>query len=433
MEERLSAAKAKIVAKIETLFTDEELKQVALTNQDFVGQIFDLLSDADGAVTARFAASKAVRLLALLSQTSSLCERTTQLFLRHINEFRGGAALPAWHFDVLAIMLRGLCDACVHCGAECQKAMCEGNAFVVLFRLLSLGLNDEERRFAVFDDVLYAMYGLLLDSREGRYIFSSEGYFTQLLNALEDYPNFSTTHKVAIADRLYEILIGTRLETSTNANAIASTNINTNEGDENNSVQIKSEAKVPLIKHALMAIALIRCLGIMQGNLKEGDADVAEHVAKKRLGGLLVGSPLHNISALCAVGATTEILAVLDAANKTQEAQSAPFTACIEAPLIAAVQTLGQHSMTPSDLKRIVRILSYSGECETRIPSFPLYVEALKAMARSHSGPSEFYYFDGVSSVKKEHKNTLTFTLMMFFFHRNLSFRRLRNGLFPKD
>ena len=305
-------------------------------------------------------------------------------------------------FEMEFQLLRAVGEICL-VSKKHQRLLIDAGVYKVIMPLLLLPMEDglQERRGKLVNECLGALYYVLIGCKKNKTAFEeSVGYdkFTEVLKEVTP----KVADQCAVTNKLFDMIVETRTTWGTKSTSDITPTI------RNPQIlfvlfELSRVLKIETVVHALTKV--IELLGSMPNRnicCKNGvltyllnKIDCYSSNSRNRGSRSRSRSRSNSLSGM-SKGTTTATFA----GDEDEYSKTISFSTRIDGLIIEIIHILGSHTLSASELKHIIRILSFSGPSKTRLPDFPYLIYALHKMPSSVNTPETYFGFDGISSVK---------------------------------
>lgn len=334
-------------------FEQEKLLKDLVVNCDTFNQLLPLVKIKE---LEAFAANEMIKLLVAAGDEGKdeNLVKMIQECLNFVSSFSGRESDD--EFSPLMTTLHVIEEATQLSTSVC-KALERSGLFPALLTLMTLQITKyPDRKLALTNECLLIIYFSNITDFE-----RLMGY-GQLKAILVSFADVFFQEKTEIVDRLFELALRTRREVFWGAKVFT----------QNPRFIMLIIELLPVMGMTTIVYTLSRLYTIFQS--------------------------LPNVAACSGAGLTRILLGILEGACIPESSPIFTDTAVL-ARLIEVIQLLATYSLSASDLKRIIRLLSRtSPDGKARLNTFPYLVKCLRKTSIEEVGPSAYYNFDGRSS-----------------------------------
>lgn len=280
-------------------------------------------------------------------------------------------------FEMELQLLRAIGEVCL-AGKKYQRLMINSGVYSVIMSLLILPMEGyQERKDKLVEECLGALYYVLIGCEKNKVSFKKFIGYNNFTNTLKDITE-TITDQLAVMNKLFDMLVETRVKWGPGS----------------------SSDVIPTIRHPQILFVILDLVASFE----------TDNIVRTltRLIELLGSMPNRNIC--CKNGVLTYLINKIDCySNCAEETENAmiskeiSFITRINTLFIEIIHILGSHTLSASEFKHIIRILSFSGPSKTRLPDFPYLIYALHQMPSSVNAPETYFGFNGISSVNDIH------------------------------
>ena len=281
-------------------------------------------------------------------------------------------------FEMEVQLLRAVGEVCL-AGKRYQQVMISAGVFPVIMSLLALPIEGHQaRKDKLVEECLSALYYVLIRCGKNKVSFKKHKGYENLTSTLRKVVETVSDQRI-VTSKLFDMLVETRIKWGAESPG----------------------GVIPTIRNSQILFVILDLASSLQ-------TDVVVHTLT-RLIELLSSMPNRNICCKC--GVLTYLLNAIDYYSGSGEEAEIPvvgreiaFSTRINSLFIEIIHILGSHTLSASELKHLIRILSFSGPSKTRLPDFPYLIYALHQMPSSTTTPESYFGFNGISSVNIKYK-----------------------------
>lgn len=277
-------------------------------------------------------------------------------------------------FEMEVQLLRAVGEVCL-AGRRYQHIMINSGVFPVIMSLLTHPIEGHpDRKDKLVEECLSALYYVLIGCEKNKASFKKCMGYNNLTSTLRKVVETVSDQRI-VTSKLFDMLVETRIKWGTGS----------------------SSDVIPTIRNSQILFVILDLVSSLK-------TDNVVHTLTRFIE-LLSSMPNRNICCKC--GVLTYLLDAIDyysgsgeEAKKAMVKRKISFSTRINSLFIEIIHILGSHTLSASELKHLIRILSFSGPSKTRLPDFPYLIYALHQMPSSTTTPESYFGFNGISSVK---------------------------------